>query len=91
MQSGPYEGRTEVYSHLPHPSGHLSSDEAQDPVCLPSLECTLLACIRLFIHQKTQVLLGRAALNELFYQCVYLHGTVLTQVLYLSLGLVEPH
>ena len=60
-----------------------------DAVCLPSSECTLLARIKVFIHQNTQVLLGRAVLNEFFYQCVYLHEIALTQVL--ALGLVEPH
>jgi len=89
MQVGPYEGRAEAYSHLPCPSGHPSSDAAQDAVCLPSSECTLLARIKVFIHQNTQVLLGRAVLNEFFYQCVYLHEIALTQVL--ALGLVEPH
>lgn len=90
MQVGPYEGRTEVYSHLPHPSGHLSSDAAQDVVCqAQNVHCWLASDFSSI--RKHKVLLDRAALNEFSYQCVYLHGTVLTQVLYLALGLVEPH
>ena len=63
---GSQEGRTEGDNHLPLPPGHPSSDAAQDAVGLLDCKHALLAHIQLFIHQKTQLLPHRTALNEFF-------------------------
>jgi len=49
-------------------------------------ERTLLACVRFFIHQYPQVLLGRAALNPFIAQPVLILGIALT----LHLALLNP-
>ena len=50
-----------------------------------------MAYIQLFIHQYTQVLLGRAALNPFIPQPVLVSGVAPTQVQDPTLGPVEPH
>ena len=75
----------------PLPDGHPSVDAAQDTVGLPGCNNTLLTYVQLFIDQAPQVLLYRAALNEVFSQFVYISGTVSTQVPHCALGLVKPH
>jgi len=51
----------------------------------------LVAHVQLFIHQDSQVLLGRAALNPFFPLPVLIAGVASTQMHDLALGLVEPH
>ena len=66
-------------------------DSTQDTVGFLGCKCTLLADVQLFIHQDTQVLLCRAALEEFFSQSVYTSGIVVTQMQYFALDRVEPH
>jgi len=54
-------------------------------------EHTLLAHVQLFIHQYTQEVLHRAALNLSSTQLVFVLEIAPTQVQDRALGLVEPH
>jgi len=65
LQVGSHQSRAEGQNHLPHPAGHASLDVAQDTVGLLGCKCTFVAHVQLFIHQQSQVLLSRAALNSL--------------------------
>jgi len=47
--------------------------------------------VHLFIHQYSQVLLGRVALNTVIPQPLLIPGVTLTHVQDAALGLVEPH
>ena len=76
-------------SHLLHPADHASLGAVQNTVGLRGYQCTLLACVQLFVHQDPRALLNRAALNE-FSQSVLVSGIASTQVQHLALGLVEP-
>jgi len=58
-------------------------------VCLLSSECTLLAHVKLFIHQYPQVLLCRAALNPLITQPVSMFGIAPTHMQDLAFRLAE--
>jgi len=51
----------------------------------------LLAHVQLFLHQYSQLLLGRTALNAFIPQPLLIAGVALTQMQDLALGLVEPH
>ncbi|KAK4820289.1 hypothetical protein QYF61_022859 [Mycteria americana] len=54
--------------------------ELQDMVGLLGCECTLLACVQLFVHQYPQVLFHRAALDRIIPQPVLKPRIALTQV-----------
>ena len=54
-------------------------------------EDTLLVHVQLAIHQKTQVLFVRAALNPFIPQLVLVVGLSSTQVQDLALAFVESH
>ncbi|KAF1457511.1 Kelch-like protein 1, partial [Spheniscus mendiculus] len=71
---GSHQSRVEGQNHLPRPAGHASLDAAQDTIGLLGRERTLLAHVQLFIHQYSQVLLGRAALNPFIPQPVVIPG-----------------
>ncbi|KAK4823178.1 hypothetical protein QYF61_027082 [Mycteria americana] len=91
LQVGSHQNRAEGQNHLPRPAGRASFDAAQDTVGLLGCECPLPAHVQLFIHQYSQALLHRAALNPFIPQPVLILGVALTQVQDLALGLVEPH
>jgi len=89
LQVRSHQSGAEGQNHLPQPAGHASLDAAQDTVDLLGCECTLLAHVRLYIHQHPQVLLSTAALNPFIPQPVFIVGVALTQVQDPALGLVE--
>ena len=64
LQMRPHEGRVERDNHLPLLAGHPFFDVSQDTDGLLGSKYMLLAHDQLFIHQDSQVLPGRAALNE---------------------------
>ena len=66
-------------------------DAAQDVVGLLGCERTLVGHVQLFIHQHSQVLLGRVAFNPVIPQPVLIPGVALTLMQDLALGLVDPH
>jgi len=70
---------------LPCPAGHPSFDASQNAVGLPGFEHTLLAHVQLFVHQKLQVLLCRAALKAFFSQSVLRSEIAPPQVQHLAL------
>lgn len=61
-------------------------DAAKDALGLLDYKCTLLAHVKLFIHENPQVLFCMAALNEFFSQSVLISGIAPTQVQYLDAG-----
>lgn len=67
-----------------------SLDAAMDAVGLLGWGCTLLAHVQCFIHQNTQVILHRDALNPFFPQRLLILEVALTLVQDLVLGFVEP-
>ena len=88
---GSHQSRAKGQNHLARPGGHAAFDAAQDTVGLLGCEHTWPAHGQLFIHQCSQVLLSRAALNPFIPQPVLIQGFALTQVQDLELGHVEPH
>ncbi|KAJ7411542.1 hypothetical protein WISP_102395 [Willisornis vidua] len=89
LQVGSPKDRLEGQTHLPQPAGHPSFAAVHVAVCLLDCKCMMLTHVQLFICQNSQVLLCRAALNELISQTVLMPGIVLTQVQHFALGLVE--
>ena len=85
LQVGPQKGRVEGNNQLPCPAGHPSFNASQDKAGLLSCKCTLLACIKLFIHQNAKVLLHGAALREFFSHSLHTMGIALTHVQYVAL------
>ena len=79
-QMRPHEGRAEGDSHLLHPAGHFSSEGTQDTIGLSGCRYTLLAHVKFFINQDTQVLLSIATLKEFFSQFVYISGVTSNQM-----------
>jgi len=63
--------RTLKDTPLPHPAGCHSFDAIQDTVGLLGFKSTLLAHVKLLIHQKPQTLLSRDALSEVFSQSAH--------------------
>lgn len=68
-----------------------SLDAGTDAVGLLGWECTLLTHVQCFIHQNSQVILHRGALNPLFLQQFLILEVALTLVQDLVSGLVELH
>lgn len=68
-----------------------SLDAAMDAVGLLGWGCTLLAHVQCFIHQNTQIILHRDALNPFFPQRLLILEVALTLVQDLVLGLFELH
>lgn len=66
----PEESRAEEKTHLPQPAAHSAGDAAQ--VDFLGFWCTLLAHVQFSIHQHTQELLCRAALNLFLLQPVFI-------------------
>jgi len=81
--------RAEGQNQLPQPASHAAFDAAQDTVGLLGCERTLLAHVKLFIHQYPQVLLDRATLNTFISQSVLLQEVSPTQMRTLYLGLLK--
>ena len=71
---GPHKGRAERDNHLPVLTGHPSADVTQDTICFLSCKSTLLAHVKLFIHQDPQVLLCRATRKDCSSQSAYMPG-----------------
>jgi len=88
---GSHQRGVEGQNPLPHPAGHAFLDAAQDMVGLLGCERTLVAHVKLLIHQYPQVLLSRAALNPLIPQPVLIAGVAPPQMQDIALHLVEPH
>ena len=65
---------------LPHPAGRDSFDTAQDMIDFLGCEGTLLAHVKLPIHQHSQVFLGRAVLNPFILQFVLVVDVASSQV-----------
>jgi len=63
---GPHKDRVEEDNYILHPAGHSSFDPAQETFVLPGCKLTLLAHIKLLVHQNLKILLHWAALNEYF-------------------------
>ena len=80
--------RAEGDHHLPIPIR--AGDAAQDAVGLLGCKYTMLAHGQLFFHEELQVLLHRAALNEIFSQSIHVFGIALTQVQQPAVCPVEP-
>lgn len=59
------KGKPEGDNPLPRPVGHPFFDADQGTVGFPGCKLTLLAHIKLFIHQQPQVFLCQAILNPL--------------------------
>jgi len=91
LQVGSHQSRIEGQNHLPCPAGHTSLDAAQDMVGSLGCERSLPGHIELLVNQHPQVLLGRAALNPVSAQPVFVLGIALTRVQDLAFGLVELH
>ena len=91
VQLKPHEGRVERHNPLSRPTSHPSVDAVQDAVGLVGYKHALLALVKIFIHQNPQVLLCRAALNELSTQSVLISEIALTQVQHLALGFTESY
>ena len=85
----PEQSRVEGQNHLPRPAGHASSDAAQDTDGFLGCECTLVAHVQLFIHQYSEVLLHRAALNPFIPQPVLILGIAPTKMQDLHLALLN--
>jgi len=64
IQVGSYQSRAEGQNPLLRPAGHATFDAAWDMVGFLGSEHILLAHVKLFIHQYSQVFL-RAALNPI--------------------------
>jgi len=86
---GSHQSRAEGQNPLPQPAGHSSLDAAQDMVGLLSCEWTLVAHIKLLIHQDPHVLLSRAALHPFIPQPVLIAGVAPIQMQDFALGLLE--
>jgi len=91
LQSRMQDSRWGRQNHLPCPAAHASLDAAQDMVGLLGCQRTLVAHVKLLIHQYPQVLLGRAALNPCIPQPILTAGVAPSQMKDLALGLAEPH
>jgi len=70
---------------------HPSFYEAQDTFVFLGCNHTLLAHVPFFIHQYSEVFLGRDARNPFISHSVLMLGTAQTRVQNLALGLVELH
>jgi len=57
------QNKVEEQNHLPQHAGRSSVNAAQDTAGFPGCECTLVAYVKLFIHQYPSILLLRAAFN----------------------------
>jgi len=83
--------RRESQSHLPQPAGHASFDAAQETVCFLGCDSTLLAHVRLAIHQYPSVISAMLFSTLTFPQLVFIVGFAMTKVQDLTLGLAEHH
>ncbi|PKU46981.1 rna-directed dna polymerase from mobile element hypothetical protein [Limosa lapponica baueri] len=84
-----HKSRVEEQNHLPRPAGHTSFDAAQDVVGFLGCQSVLSAHVKLPIHEHSQVLLLRAALQPFSAQPVFVLGIAMSQVQDFALGLVE--
>ena len=78
--AGASRGQSKGENHLPCPVDYSSSDETQDTIGLSGCRYTLLAHVKFFINQDTQVLLSIATLKEFFSQFVYISGVTSNQM-----------
>ena len=91
LLGGSHQGRVEGQNPLPCPAVHTAGDAAQVMVGLLGCKCTLPVHVQLFIHQYSQVLLSRAALNLFIPQPLLTVEVTLTHVQDPAFGLVEAH
>ncbi|PKU46678.1 hypothetical protein llap_2995 [Limosa lapponica baueri] len=87
----PHQCRVQRHHHFPTPAGHAIPDTSQDAIGLLGHLGTLLAHVKLSVHQYPQILFCWATIQPLFPKPVALPGVVVTQMQDLALGLIEPH
>lgn len=78
LQVSSQEGR--VKDHLPSSACHTTFDAAQDTAVSVGCEDALLGFVELFLNQRAQFILVRAAVNPFTTQPAFVFGVVVTQV-----------